>query len=418
MKRQGFQFTLLIFTFASLILLVGIQITWIIRAARMQETQFNHSVTMAMNRIVENLAHEKEICQEVSNCLRAGNAGSCYFLMKNREEWKNIKSVIENDLKYYGINLDFEFDIIDVNHEETDLPRGIYLSGNLEEILEQSGFSLSIRFPEKRDFLMAQIGNIFIFSIILLILVTLSFILIYRYYRKGNQLTESIIDFVNNMTHEFKTPLTNIALANSMLSKNESVEGNEKLSFYTDVIKSEHSKLKEKVEKLLKTSFTDTEIPSFSELIEASAVIDNLTETFEVQINQKGGSVTVNRSGEQFEILGNLDLFHIAMGNLIDNSIKYGGDPPEINITLRSSVNLLMIDIEDNGPGIPGNYLNMIFDKYFRVPAGNIHDIEGFGLGLYHVRNIVEKMGGKIRASNLKGKGLRISVELPLAQVK
>lgn len=418
MKRHGFQFTLVIFTFASLILLVGIQITWIIRAARMQEAQFNHSVTMAMNRIVENLAHEKEICQEVSNCLRAGNAGSCYFLMKNREEWKNIKSVIENDLKYYGINLDFEFDIIDVNHESTDLARGIYLSGNLEEILEQSGLNLSIRFPEKRDFLMAQIGNIFVFSIILLILVTLSFVLIYRYYRKGNQLTENIIDFVNNMTHEFKTPLTNIALANSMLSKNESVEGNEKLSFYTNVIKSEHNKLKEKVEKLLKTSFTDTEMPSFSELIDASAVIDNLIETFEVQISQKEGSVTVNRSGDRFEIIGNLDLFHIVMGNLIDNSIKYSENSPEINVSLRSAGNILTIDIEDNGPGIPGNYLNMIFDKYFRVPAGNTHDIEGFGIGLYQVRNIVEKMGGKIRASNLKGKGLRISVELPLAQVK
>lgn len=384
----------------------------------MQEAQFNHSVTMAMNRIVENLAHEKEICQEVSNCLRAGNAGSCYFLMKNREEWKNIKSVIENDLKYYGINLDFEFDIIDVNHESTDLARGIYLSGNLEEILEQSGLNLSIRFPEKRDFLMAQIGNIFVFSIILLILVTLSFVLIYRYYRKGNQLTENIIDFVNNMTHEFKTPLTNIALANSMLSKNESVEGNEKLSFYTNVIKSEHNKLKEKVEKLLKTSFTDTEMPSFSELIDASAVIDNLIETFEVQISQKEGSVTVNRSGDRFEIIGNLDLFHIVMGNLIDNSIKYSENSPEINVSLRSAGNILTIDIEDNGPGIPGNYLNMIFDKYFRVPAGNTHDIEGFGIGLYQVRNIVEKMGGKIRASNLKGKGLRISVELPLAPVR
>jgi len=418
MKRSGFQLTLLILTFASLVTLVGIQIVWIIKAARMQESQFNHSVTMAMNRIVENLSHDKEICKEVTNCLMAGNTGSCYIMMKNREEWKNIKSVIENDLNFYGINLDFEFDIIDVNHEANELPKGIYLSGNLEKILEQSGFKLSIRFPEKRDFIAAQIGNIFIFSIVLLLIVSLSFIMIYRYYRKENLLTENIIDFVNNITHEFKTPLTNISLANSMISKHENIEKDEKLSFYSNVIRSEHNKLKEKVEKLLKTSFTDAEMPSFGELIDASAVFENVMETFEVQIGQKGGSISIDKSGSSFNVYGNMDLFHIAIGNLIDNSIKYCGRSPEITIDLKSSGNLLIIEVGDNGPGIPVNYMEMIFDKYFRVPTSDIHGIEGFGLGLFQVRNIVARMGGKIKASNLKGKGLRITVELPLAFVK
>ena len=106
MKKSKFQLTLLIVTLTCLVILVGIQINWILKAAKMQEAQFNHSVNMAMNRIVENLAREKAICKEVTNCMREGDAGSFYLMMKNREEWTNIGSMIKNDLKFYGISLD------------------------------------------------------------------------------------------------------------------------------------------------------------------------------------------------------------------------------------------------------------------------------------------------------------------------
>jgi len=416
MKRSKFQLLLLILTLTSLVALVGIQLTWILKAARMQEAQFNHSVGMAMNRIIENLARDKAICKEVDNCLREGSSGSCYLLMKNREEWANIKSIVKNDLNYYGIDLDFEFDIIDINHEATFFPnRGIYLSDNLEKVLEQSGFKLSIRFPEKRDFIIAQIGNIFIFSIVLLFIVTLSFIMIFRYYRKEKQLTENIGDFINNMTHEFKTPLTNISLANRMISKNKNIVKDEKLFFYSNVIRSEHNKLKERVEKLLKTSFSEIDRPFNKERIDAATVAENIIDTFNVQVNQKGGSITLTKTGNNFNIYGNLDLFHIAMGNIVDNAIKYCRKVPEILIILRSSESFLFIDIEDNGPGIPKEYQDLIFDKYFRIPTGDVHDNNGFGLGLYQVKNIIVKMEGKIKVTNLKGKGLRLSIELPLA---
>ena len=329
MKRSKFQLTLLILTLASLVALVGIQITWIIKAAKMQETQFNHSVTMAMNRIIENLARDRAICKEISNCLSEGNSGSCYLLMKNREEWANIKSVVKNDLNYYGIDLGFEFDIVDINHE-------------------------------------------------------------------------------------FKTPLTNISLANRMISKNENIKKDEKLFFYSNIIRSEHNKLKERVEKFLKTSFSEIDRPFLKELIDATSVAENIIDTFKVQINQKGGSISLTKTGNNFNIYGNLDLFHIAMGNIIDNAIKYCRKVPEILFILRSSENLLFIDIEDNGPGIPKEYQNLIFDKYFRIPTGDVHDNNGFGLGLYQVKNIIVKMGGKIKVTNLKGKGLRLSIELPL----
>jgi two-component system phosphate regulon sensor histidine kinase PhoR len=414
MKKSKFQLTLLIVTLACLVALIGIQITWILKAARMQEAQFNHSVSMAMNRIVENLAMDRVICNEVSNCLREGNTGSCYLLMKNREEWANMGSMIKKDLKYYGINLDFEFDIVEIKPGLNKKPNNsVYFSDDLENALKQSGFELRIKFPEKRDFIIAQIGYIFIFSIALLVLVTLSFIMIFGYYKKEKLLTENIVDFINNITHEFKTPLTNIALANSMISKTETVEKDEKLTFYSRVIKTEHDKLKQRVEELLKTSFSETGTPVFNECIDVSLVIENVIETYSVQIKEKGGSFSFRKEGDNFNVNGNIDLFHIAMGNIVDNAIKYCSTSPEINIMLTSKDNMIVLEISDNGVGIAKDLQTRIFDKYYRIPTGNIHDNNGFGLGLYHVKNIVTKMGGIIKVISSKGKGSSFSIEFP-----
>jgi two-component system phosphate regulon sensor histidine kinase PhoR len=381
----------------------------------MQEAQFNKSVNMAMNRIVENLALDQTICKEVTNCMKEGDSGSCYLVMNNREEWANMGSMIKSDLKYYGINLDFEFDIIDSNQAKNLKPdNSIYFSDDLKSALKQTGYELRINFPEKRDFILAQIGYIFIFSITLLLLVTVSFIMIFSYYKKEKKLTENIVDFINNMTHEFKTPLTNIALANSMMSKTDVVEKDEKLTFYSCVIRAEHNKLKQRVEELLKTSFYETGKPLLNESIDISLVIENIIEAYKVQMQEKGGSFDFNKSGDNFNVSGNIDLFHIAMGNIVDNSIKYCATKPVICISLISNKKQILLEICDNGIGISKKDQELIFDKYYRVQTGDIYDNNGFGLGLYHVKNIVTKMGGKIHVKSTKGKGSCFSLEFML----
>jgi two-component system phosphate regulon sensor histidine kinase PhoR len=416
MKRSRKQLIILTLAFGALLALAAIQFSWIQKAARMQEAQFSHSVDMAMHRIVETLSENEAICSEVNNCLRQGRNESCMVVMKTREEWENMKSLISQDLGFYGIGLDFEFDIIDAR-QATQIPqaRNTYLSESLEEMLERSGYKLILRFPEKRDFIRAQIGDMFIFSLILLLLISLSFIIIYNFYRRERLLSGSIVDFINNVTHEFKTPLTNISLANSMLSKNEKVESDEKLAFYSSVIKTEQAKLNEKVEKLLKTDFADLEKYNTAEKIDVSAVADNIAETFRVQVEQKGGKIEVVKTGGHFSVNGNIDLFHIALGNLVDNAVKYSGQPPEIFMKISSSDHRLVIEIEDNGPGIPKEYRSRVFDKYFRVPSGNTHSVDGFGLGLYQVNRIVAGMKGNIRITNRKEGGLSIILDLPAA---
>jgi two-component system phosphate regulon sensor histidine kinase PhoR len=414
MKRSQVQLYLLILTFICLVFLVGIQINWIIKAARMQESQFNHSVNMAMTRIVDNLANDQRICSEVSNCLRNENAGSCSLLMKNRSEWANIDTMIKSDLKYYGINLDFEFDIVDRRSQSgAEKISNVYFTNTLENVLNQAGYELRLKFPDKSDFIKAQIGYIFISSIVLLLLVFVSFLLIFRYYRREKRLTENIVDIINNMTHEFRTPLTNIALANSMIAKNEYIEKDEKLASYTRIIKTEHNRLKSKVEELLKTSFSESFRSSSDEVINVTEVVANVIETYEVQLRSKNGRIEIQKPETDLLVSGNIDSFHIAIGNLIDNSIKYNSTSPEIHIYLKQADNYIVIEVTDNGIGIPREYHSQIFDKYFRVPTGDVHDSNGFGLGLYYVNDIITGMGGRIKVSSSPGKGTKFIIEIP-----
>jgi two-component system phosphate regulon sensor histidine kinase PhoR len=335
-------------------------------------------------------------------------------MMKNRSEWASIGTIIRNDLKFYGIDQNFEFDIVDKTSDSISARKNnVYFTSNLEDVLNRAGFELRLKFPDKSDFIKAQIGYIFISSIVLLLLISVSFLLIFRYYRREKRLTENIVDIINNMTHEFRTPLTNIALANSMIAKNELVEKDEKLSSYSKIIKTEHNRLKGKVEELLKTSFSDSVKAASNEIIIVNEVIDNVIKTYEVQLKSKNGKIDFLKPEAGLLVSGNLDSFHIAIGNIIDNAIKYNAGNPEINILLKSADNQIFIEISDNGIGIPREYQSQIFDKYFRVPTGNVHDSNGFGLGLYYVNDIITGMGGKIEATGTVGKGTKFIIEIP-----
>lgn len=417
--KNRIQLVVLILSLASLFALVGIQVAWTIRAAKMQENQFNHSVMMAINRTVDNLALNRMLCEQINNCLMQDNPGSCAMMMQNLDEWDNIKALIQEDLNYYGIDLDFEFDIIRADEQEVQSPgKEIYLSKNLEDLLEKSGYKLSIRFPGRRDFILAQMGSIFVISIILLVIVTLSSLLIYRFYKREREFSGNIIDFVNSMTHAFKTPLTNISLANSMIAREGTIRENEKLQTYTGVIKAEHKKLKQRIERLMKTSFSETDQPSFHELIDLKALISEVAGSFSVQVNELGGSLRVSGPDTAAYVYGNPDLFYIALANIVDNSIKYSAEKPAVDIAIKSNRERIIITVDDKGKGVPKEHLDDIFERYFRYPAAESADTEGFGLGLYQVRNIISKMGGSVNAILPDSGGLRIIIDLPAVTEK
>ncbi len=405
MNRSKLQLFLLIATIVCLISLVGIQINWVLKEARLQEAQFNRSVGMALQRIENNL-------EKYKSCTQQKRCSSCRLLTLTLKQVANVDSIIKSDLNFYGINLDFDYDIVDLTVDNQKIPRGCYITSNLSEKLQQKGYELKINFPKKSDFILAQIGTIFITSIILVVLVTLSFLLIYRFYKRERETSEHIRHFINNMTHEFKTPLTNIGFANSMLSKNEAIESDPKLMSYSGIIRDEQHRLKERVELLLKASQSDNILPTSLEIVDLAKVVEDVVESFQPQIDEKGGVVTIQKTGSDFSLSSNIDQLHIAIGNIIDNAIKYCDKALKIDIHLKVKTHSIAIEIIDNGIGIPSEHQQKIFDRFYRVPQGDVHDVKGFGLGLFHVKSIVEKLGGKISVSSNKGKGSMFVIEL------
>jgi two-component system phosphate regulon sensor histidine kinase PhoR len=166
---------------------------------------------------------------------------------------------------------------------------------------------------------------------------------------------------------------------------------------------------------LLKTTLSESDQPLNTEKFDAESEIKNVADTFSVQLDEKGGSVLINKSEQSFTVAGNIDMFHIAIGNIIDNAIRYSINNPQIVINFISISDKLRIEISDSGIGIPKEELPRIFEKYYRVPTGNIHNNNGFGLGLYYVKNTIERMHGTINVSSRMGKGTTFTIELPLS---
>jgi two-component system phosphate regulon sensor histidine kinase PhoR len=414
--KSKIHLVLLLITIISLAVLVGIQISWMLKAAKMQEDQFKQAVSLVMNRTVENLASNKVFCNELAGCISEGEIQSCFAINHNRIVFKSLDSLIRNELRNLNIDLDFEFELVEKGTvQECPYKKNVFVHKNLENIAPNSGFELSIRFPEKKEFIKAQMGSIFISSIALLLLVCVSIVLIYRFLEHERRLTRNIIDFINNITHEIKTPLTNIALASSIISKHEVITADEKLVAYTKVIRNEHKNMKDKIEMMLKATLLESDIPMEINQFSAYEEVCSVVDTFSVQLDQRQGRISIEKSGDNFMLLGNADLFRIAIGNLIDNAIKYCSVEPEIKVELDSKGKQLRICISDNGIGIPKKHHSRIFDRYYRVTNGDVHCIDGFGLGLYLVRSTVTKMNGQVDVSSTEGKGSVFIIKLPLA---
>jgi len=414
MKKRKLQVVLITLTFISLVALVGIQVSWIIKAANMQEKQFSHSVNLAMKKIVEKMANDQSICKEVASCIGKGGTSSCYKSMYNNVEWNKVDSIVKCALDYYDINIDYEFDIVDTRKDADYMVcNKSYFSDDLESILLQNAVELKIRFPKKSEFIMAQIGIMFISSILLIALVSFSFLIILKYYKREKALYMSTRDFINNITHEFKTPITNIALANSMISKNEKIMHDEKLNQYSNIIKAEHKKLKNRVEGLLDAARIENGNSNFCETINICDLIQCTVDSYHVQLHELEGEIRYEKLSEKCTVHADKEQFQTAISNLIDNAIKYCEKSPLVVIRTFDKNETIIIEIEDNGIGIKQEHIHQIFEKYYRVPTGDIHNVKGFGIGLSTVKAIIESIHGEINIQSKPGKGSKFIIKLP-----
>jgi two-component system phosphate regulon sensor histidine kinase PhoR len=258
-------------------------------------------------------------------------------------------------------------------------------------------------------------------AIVFTLLIMTAFYLTVRTMLRQKKLSEIKNDFINNMTHEFKTPLATISLAVDALRNEKVVSNREKMSYFSTIIKEENKRMNRQVETILKAALLDKqEVQLLLRPIHAHQVMKDVVENFTLQLEEKNGKAELLLNAENDFIDADEVHFSNLLNNLIDNSIKYSKDdqPLLIKITTESTTKSLVITIEDNGIGMNKETVKRVFEKFYRAHTGNIHNVKGFGLGLSYVKTMVEAHGGQITVDSVLGKGSTFKIELPLKKLQ
>ncbi|WP_276374612.1 HAMP domain-containing sensor histidine kinase [Chryseolinea sp. H1M3-3] len=269
-------------------------------------------------------------------------------------------------------------------------------------------------FPTIRAALLKEIAPQILFSVFLTSVIVVSFLMMYRSLRSQELLNIAKNDFISNVTHELKTPVATVSVALEAL-KNFQVLGNhERTIEYLEIAQGELNRLTLMTDKILKTSsFEANGISLIKEMVNLDTIVREVIAALKLAFEKNNVRVTYTPSGNNFQIMGNeMHLTNVAY-NLLDNALKYGGKNTNLDVVLRESDGIIEFIVRDYGIGIPASYQKKIFEKFVRVPTGDIHNVKGYGLGLNYIDNVVKKLGGKIELESEVGKGSSFKIVLP-----
>jgi len=283
--------------------------------------------------------------------------------------------------------------------------------------LTKDGHYFTVFFPKLK---LDKIEAASSFSPIAYLLIVVVFVVVFFAFSMGiiirqKRLSEVKNDFINNMTHELKTPISTISLSSELLLRLEFPQDEEKMRKYASIIYKENKRLEKQVERVLNIAKLDKDkVVLNKEEIDLIAILEEVKENFNFNQAQGGGQIYLNHTEQQ--ALLSADPVHLTnvLFNLVDNAVKYCKLSPEIQMSVQAEKEGYRIEIQDNGIGIRKEDQKLIFDKFYRVPTGNIHDVKGFGLGLYYVKLIVDAHHGKIEVRSNPDKGTTFSIWLPL----
>jgi two-component system, OmpR family, phosphate regulon sensor histidine kinase PhoR len=258
--------------------------------------------------------------------------------------------------------------------------------------------------------------RIFIAGIFTLIIFAAFYLTVNAMLRQ-KKLSEIKNDFINNMTHEFKTPLATISLAVDAMKNEKVLSDKEKMNYFSSIIKEENLRMNRQVETILKAALLDKqEVNLMLKPTHVHEVIKDIADNFTLQLNDKKGKVEMDLEATNDLIDADEVHFPNLINNLVDNSVKYSKEnvPPEIKISTMANGKNMIIRLEDNGIGMTKETVKRIFEKFYRAHTGNVHNVKGFGLGLSYVKTMVDAHGGSIKVDSMPGKGSVFTLELPL----
>lgn len=407
--------------------ILGVVITqffWIDNAISLKKEQFVDQVQVSLKTIVNNLYTIKN--NEIHQAEFFNPA--CMSILNDNHSvgFPILDSILNVEMKSIRVNSDYYYAVYkEVNHQKT--LSGGKIGEYKEELLRSSyqvslsclhncheSYHLAIYFPHQGHIIFKQMIMGILISAIFVLIIGFSFIYIIIVTFRQKRISVIKNDFVNNMTHEFKTPISTVSLTSEMLLRDEILADIPRARRYAKVIYDENQRLKHQVEQVLQIAVIDKgELKIRKKDVDVHKAIADLINKQEITISSRGGAVKTYFAANYPKIWADKIHFVNVINNLFDNANKYTADTPVIIIRTRNNKNGVIISVEDNGIGIKSEDQKDIFKQFYRVHTGNIHDVKGFGLGLYYVKLITEAHGGDIKLTSEWGKGSIFEVFFP-----
>lgn len=411
--------------FVSLMGVVFTQLFWVRNAIQLKEDQFRQSVSIAMKTVFNHLLE-----QQTDSVLSPDHASANHYTSGKRKAEiipeSLLDSLIRAEMGCMRIHKDYIYGVYDRKIDSFCIAsyRGYAQElmtsehqQSIKALLPAGDPYFSMYFPHQQSIIYRQLLIWMVISAFFLIIVIYSFWLTIRTVLRQKKLSEMKTDFINNMTHEFKTPIATISLAAEMLTKPGVLLSKEKALKYAGVIQSENNRLQNQVEQVLQSAMLEKgETKLKIREVNIHELLEDIADAFEIRIKERSGHLRLKLDSNT--ALVRADRMHLRniFSNLVENAIKYSEDAPEISIHTKSENNGIKVSVADKGIGILAENQSLIFKNLYRVHTGDLHDVKGFGIGLYYVKKLVELHQGTIQVQSEPGNGSVFSVYLPFLQ--
>ena len=409
----------------AIVAIVIVQVFWVKEALHISDQQFDQTVQIALREVAEKIAKKNKTTYEYKNPVKKINS-THYIVQVNSEiDAKVLDYYLASSFEYFNIKQDVEYAIYSCFSKEMVYCNYIQRNATppksqLQHLPKFEGldYYFSVSFPHYSIVSMHNVPMWVVTSIILMLAVFFFIYALFVVFRQRS-ITQVQKDFINNMTHEFKTPISTISIIQQVISDPEITKNPERLLAYSNIIGEETRRLNEQVEKVLNIAKIEKgQFQLKKEKLRVHEIIDALERQILHTLKQSGdGHIRIKLNATNDTVMA--DKVHLTniLFNLTDNAIKYGGHPPEVNIVTANEKDRLIISISDNGYGIEKKNLNKIFHKFYRIPTGKVHNVKGFGLGLFYVKKIIEAHRWKITVASTPGVGTTFNIIIPVKTI-
>lgn len=405
--------------------IVGITVTqvyWVRKAFDLREKQFNRDVQASLDAVANRIFEINKTPVPANSPVEQLSTNYFVVLVNGPVNASVLNVLIGTEFQKRNITADYEFGIYDCQEQcmkgadfSTHKAGKAMASLSTMPTWKDDGYYFGVQFSRIEANLISQMG-IWIYSSAVMIVVIFFFVYTLLVILKQKRLSEIQKDFINNMTHEFKTPLSTIAISSEVLRDPKIINTPDRLLNYATIIENETNRLRQHVERVLQMARLEkSDVALKNERLDVHELIRDAVQNSSVLLQEKRGTVDLHLNATQRLI--NADKLHFTnvLFNLIDNAIKYNRESPKLTIATGNVNGVVFIEVKDNGIGISEENQRKIFHQFYRVPTGNLHDVKGFGLGLNYVKRMVEALRGKISVESNLNEGSTFKIILPTA---